>query len=135
MPSVAVAGRADLTDAQWARLEPLPPRPKKAGRSSKWTKRQLIDGIRWRTRAGAPWRDVPAEYGSRQAIYSLFRMTRSNMCRVVDYMRAAAKRHLDERAAANPDAERPAQRSNAAGLSARSAARMRRRASEISRDR
>ncbi|WP_436841323.1 transposase, partial [Streptomyces bobili] len=27
------------------------------------TKRRLIDGIRWRTRAGAPWRDVPERYG------------------------------------------------------------------------
>nr|WP_280493685.1 IS5 family transposase [Nocardia asiatica] len=66
-------GRADLTDAQWARLEPLLPRGKKAGRPPKWTKRQLIDGIRWRTRAGVPWRDVPAEYGSWQAVYGLFR--------------------------------------------------------------
>ncbi|GAB2850705.1 hypothetical protein GCM10027074_16610 [Streptomyces deserti] len=28
-----------------------------------WTRRQLIDGIRWRTRTGAPWRDVPERYG------------------------------------------------------------------------
>ncbi|MFE3281471.1 IS5 family transposase [Nocardia sp. NPDC059239] len=76
MASVAVAGRADLTDAQWARLEPLLPRPKKAGRPPKWTKRQLIDGIRWRTRAGVPWRDVPAEYGSWQAVSGLFRRWR-----------------------------------------------------------
>ncbi|MEU1549684.1 IS5 family transposase [Nocardia sp. NPDC005745] len=73
MTSVAVAGRADLTDAQWARLEPLLPRGKKAGRPPKWTKRQLIDGIRWRTRVGCPWRDVPAHYGSWSAAYGLFR--------------------------------------------------------------
>ncbi|MGY1948675.1 IS5 family transposase [Nocardia asiatica] len=73
MTSVAVAGRADLTDAQWARLEPLLPCAKKAGRPPKWTKRQLIDGIRWRCRAGSPWRDVPAKYGSWQAVYGLFR--------------------------------------------------------------
>lgn len=73
MTSLAVAGRADLTDAQWARLEPLQPRPKKAGRPPNWTKRQLIDGIRWRCRAGVPWRDVPAEYGPWQAAYGLFR--------------------------------------------------------------
>jgi transposase len=71
--SVAVTGRADLTDAQWARLAPLLPRPKKTGRPSMWTKRQLIDGIRWRTRVGSPWRDVPPQYGSWQAIYRLFR--------------------------------------------------------------
>jgi transposase len=71
--SVAVTGRADLTDAQWAVLEPLLPEAKKPGRPPKWTKRQLIDGIRWRVRAGTPWRDVPAAYGSWQAVYGLFR--------------------------------------------------------------
>jgi transposase len=33
----------------------------------------LIDGIRWRTRVGAPWRDVPERYGHWQSIYQLFR--------------------------------------------------------------
>lgn len=46
---------------------------KKAGRPPKWTKRQLIDGIRWRIRAGTPWRDVPARYGPWQTVYGLFR--------------------------------------------------------------
>nr|WP_225730351.1 transposase [Nocardia sp. JCM 34519.1] len=68
-----MTGRADLTDAQWARLEPLLPRGKKAGRPPTWTKRQLIDGIRWRIRVGSPWRDVPVEYGSWLAVYGLFR--------------------------------------------------------------
>ncbi len=67
-------GRADLTDAQWARLEPLLPRGgKKAGRPPKWTKRQLIDGIRWRIRTGCPWRDIPDRYGPWQTVYGLFR--------------------------------------------------------------
>ncbi|UGT67827.1 IS5 family transposase [Nocardia gipuzkoensis] len=73
MPSVAVTRRADLTDAEWARLAPLLPRGKKAGRPSKWTKRQLIDGIRWRVRVGSPWRDVPAHYAPWQTVYGLFR--------------------------------------------------------------
>jgi transposase len=71
--SVAVTGRADLTDAQWVILEPLLPKAKKPGCPWTWTKRQLIDGIRWRTRAGTPWRDVPPVYGSWQAVYGLFR--------------------------------------------------------------
>ncbi|MFC9226324.1 transposase [Streptomyces hygroscopicus] len=49
-------GRHDLTNAQWAKLEPLLPAGKKSGRPPVHTKRQLIDGIRRRTRAGAPWR-------------------------------------------------------------------------------
>src|SRR5215813_7768856 len=68
-----VSGRADLTDAQWAVLEPLLPKGKKPGRPPTWAKRQLIDGIRWRTRARAPWRDVPERYRPWAWVYGLFR--------------------------------------------------------------
>ena len=66
-------GRGDLTNEQWARLEPLLPKGKKSGRPPTWSKRQLINGIRWRTRTGGPWRDVPARYGPWQTVYGLFR--------------------------------------------------------------
>jgi transposase len=66
-------GRGNLTNQQWARLEPWLPKGTKPGRPPTWTKRQLIDGIRWRTRTGAPWRDVPARYGAWQTVYGLFR--------------------------------------------------------------
>jgi transposase len=36
-------------------------------------RRQLIDGIRWRTRTGTPWRDVPERYGPWGRVYDLFR--------------------------------------------------------------
>src|SRR6266511_4244556 len=71
--TLAVTSRHDLTDAQWATLLPLLPAPKRPGRPSLWSKRQLVDGIRWRIRVGAPWRDVPAGYGSWSAMYALFR--------------------------------------------------------------
>lgn len=73
MASVAVTRRFDLTDRQWAVLEPLLPKGKKPGRPPKWSKRQLIDGIRWRVRTGAPWRDVPACYGHWRSVYGLCR--------------------------------------------------------------
>ncbi|MFD3681978.1 IS5 family transposase [Streptomyces sp. NPDC058613] len=66
-------GRGDLANDQWARLEPLLPRGIKPGRPQVWTRRQLIDGIRWRTRTGAPWRDVPERYGPWDRVYDLFR--------------------------------------------------------------
>ncbi|AXB46212.1 IS5 family transposase [Prauserella sp. PE36] len=73
MGSVSVGARKDLTDRQWQALQRvLPPRPV-AGRRPKWTWRQLLDGIRWRVRVGAPWRDVPERYGHWQSIYQLFR--------------------------------------------------------------
>jgi transposase len=71
--TVAVTRRHDLSDAQWAALEPLLPAGRRPGRPPAWTKRQLIDGIRWRIRVGAPWRDLPECYGSWAAAYSLFR--------------------------------------------------------------
>ena len=78
MATLTVTGRADLSDAQWAVLEPLLPRGKKPGRPPERTKRQLIDGIRWRTRTGAPWRDVPPAYGPWQTVYGLFRRWQRN---------------------------------------------------------
>ena len=73
MDTLPVAGRFDLTDEQWRVLAPLLPVGKKQGRPPIWTKRQLIDGIRWRIRAGVPWRDVPPQYGPWQSVYGLFR--------------------------------------------------------------
>jgi transposase len=71
--TIPVFARHDLTEEQWAILEPLLATGKKSGRPPVYAKRQLIDGIRWRTRVGAPWRDVPAEYGPWQCVYWLFR--------------------------------------------------------------
>jgi transposase len=66
-------GRGDLTDVQWAALEPLLPDVAGRGRPVVWPRRLLIDGVRWRVRTGAPWRDLPAEYGPWQTVYGLFR--------------------------------------------------------------
>ncbi|WP_208545519.1 IS5 family transposase [Streptomyces sp. Tu 2975] len=65
--------RGDLTDKQWAVLRPLLPRGKKPGRPPTWSRRQLIDGIRFRVRTGVPWRDIPITYGPWGRSYDLFR--------------------------------------------------------------
>ncbi|MBW1595676.1 IS5 family transposase [Streptomyces sp. JJ38] len=70
--------RGDLTDEQWAVLEPLMPKGAKAGRPPVWPRRQLIDGIRFRVRTGVPWRDVPVEYGPWNRVYDLFRRWQRN---------------------------------------------------------
>ncbi|MGP3992113.1 IS5 family transposase [Streptomyces sp. 3N207] len=64
-------GRGGLSDEQWAVLEPLLP-VAVLGRPPR-DRRKLIDGIRWRVRTGAPWRDLPSEYGPLQTVYGLFR--------------------------------------------------------------
>ncbi|WP_419586944.1 transposase [Streptomyces sp. Qhu-G9] len=45
-------GRGDLTNGQWARLEPFLPQGIKPGRPPVWTRRLLMDGIRRRTHTG-----------------------------------------------------------------------------------
>ncbi|MCX4586316.1 transposase [Streptomyces sp. NBC_01481] len=83
--------RADLTNDQWARLEPLPPQGIKSGRPPVWARRQLIDGIRWRTRTGATWRDVSERLG-RDRVNDFFRRCRrdSTWARIVAQLLAQA---------------------------------------------
>ena len=92
MPTLPAAGRHDLGDAEWKVLEPLLPRGKKPGRPPKYSRRQLIDGIRWRIRAGVPWRDVPERYGPWQSVYGLFRRWQRDgtWARVVTALQALA---------------------------------------------
>lgn len=92
MPRVAAARRHDLTDAQWARLEPVLPPESGRGRPPKWTKRQIIDGIRWRIRTGAPWRDVPEVYAPWQTLYRWFRCWQRTgvWARILALLQAAA---------------------------------------------
>ncbi|MDG4820523.1 IS5 family transposase [Asanoa sp. WMMD1127] len=55
-------GRGELTDKAWAVIGPLLPEPGR--RSGRWRDhRQVINGILWKLRTGAPWRDLPERYG------------------------------------------------------------------------
>ena len=68
-----MAGRHELTDEQFARLAPLLPPERPATGRPNHDHRRIINGILWRLRTGAPWRDVPARYGKWDTIYSRFR--------------------------------------------------------------
>ena len=66
-----MAKRGELTNAAWARLRPLLPLNGKRG--GQWRDhRRVINGILWRLRVGAPWRDVPTRYGPWQTCYDRF---------------------------------------------------------------
>jgi transposase len=60
----------DLTDAEWAVIQPLP--PTKVRGVPRVDDRRVIHGILWRFRAGTPWRDVPERYGPRTTLYNRF---------------------------------------------------------------
>ena len=85
----------ELTDAQRAALEPhLPPRRPAAGRPAK-DHRTVVEGILWRLRTGAPWRDAPERYGPWQTLYSRFR--RWQRAGVWDRALAAVQAEADAR--------------------------------------
>ena len=55
--------RHDISDRVWELLKPhLPGRQGSAGRNAR-NNRQFINAVIWILRTGAPWRDLPPEYG------------------------------------------------------------------------
>ncbi|MGI5380534.1 IS5 family transposase [Streptomyces sp. CA-251387] len=63
-----------LTDAQWARIEPLLPdrTPKRGGR---WRDhREVIDAIAFKFQTGTQWVHLPEKYGNWRGVYNRLRM-------------------------------------------------------------
>jgi transposase len=58
-----------ITDDLWAELQPLLPAPKgRHGRDD----RLFIEAVWWIERTGAPWRDMPKEFGPWQTVHGRF---------------------------------------------------------------
>lgn len=61
--------RFDLTDEEWALLEPLLPKARKAARVDD---RKVMNAIFYVLRTGCPWRDLPERYGPYTTAYNRF---------------------------------------------------------------
>jgi len=86
-------GRHELTNQQWASLAPLlPPQQPQTGRPNR-DHRVLLNGLLWKIRTGAPWRDIPERYGPWQTVYSRFRRWR--LAGIWDQVFAALQRQED----------------------------------------
>jgi transposase len=69
--------RHELTDEQWELIEPiLPKRTATTGRTPR-DPRQMLNGILWILRTGAPWRDLPERFGPWQSVYDYYRNWRN----------------------------------------------------------
>jgi transposase len=65
----SAVSRGDLTDKEWNLLEPmLPPERGREGRPAN-DNRIILNGILWRLRTGAPWREMPDRYGKWNSVY------------------------------------------------------------------
>lgn len=64
--------RHRLSDAQWARIAPLiAGKEGDPGRHGK-DNRLFVDAVLWLARTGAPWRDLPAEFGAWNSVFQRF---------------------------------------------------------------
>ena len=63
--------RNRLTDEQWDCIADVFPPPAATGRPPT-DRRDVIDGILWILRTGAPWRDLPEEFGKWATVWDLF---------------------------------------------------------------
>ena len=64
-------GRFDLTDKEFALLQPLLPPPKATGRP-RADDRTVLNGLLWKLSTGTSWRDIPERYGPWQTVYERF---------------------------------------------------------------
>lgn len=64
----------DLTDKQWALIEPLFETKRRAdGRGRPWRDpRDVLNGVLWVLRTGAPWKDLPDRYPPYQTCHRRF---------------------------------------------------------------
>lgn len=64
--------QGDLSNQQWEKLKPLlPPLKPRTGKPNH-DHRQVVNGILWILRTGAPWRDLPERYGKWQSVATRF---------------------------------------------------------------
>ena len=64
--------QTDLTDAEWAVIEPYLPPARSTGRPRLWPMREIVNGIFYVMRAGCPWRLLPSDLPPWGTIYRWF---------------------------------------------------------------
>ena len=67
---------SDLSDREYASIEPSLPTPSSRGRPWRWRLREILDGIFYIIRTGAQWRQLPHEYPPWPTVHWWFRRWR-----------------------------------------------------------
>ena len=66
-----------ITDAVWNLLEPLLPSTKNRG--GQWhDHREILEAAAWKSRTGAPWRQIPRRFGAWQTVWKRLRRWQSD---------------------------------------------------------
>jgi transposase len=87
---------SDLSDAEWAVVEPLLPAPTahpRGGRPEKHARRDIVDAILYVVRSGCAWRQLPVDFPPWETVYWYFtRWEQQKLTfRMVDALRAQVR--------------------------------------------
>ncbi|WP_416358543.1 IS5 family transposase [Aureimonas phyllosphaerae] len=67
---------SDLTDAEWALIEPVLPKAAATGRPRAWPMREIVNAVLFILRSGCPWRMLPDHFPPRSTVWDWFRRFR-----------------------------------------------------------
>src|SRR3712207_4836044 len=70
------AYQSDLSDAEWALIEPHIPVPRPGGRPRLHPLREILDAVFYVVRGGCPWRLLPHDFPPWKTVYHYFRLWR-----------------------------------------------------------
>ncbi len=86
---------SDLTDAQWEKIEPIiKAKLGNWGGSNANDNRVFVNACLWIVRTGAPWRDLPPQYGKFNAVHRRYKRWCDN--HIWDYILAELIDELGE---------------------------------------
>ena len=63
---------SDLTDAEWALIEPFLPPAKRLGRPCTTDLREVVNALLYMMRTGCQWRMLPREFSPRSTVQRYF---------------------------------------------------------------
>src|SRR3712207_3812170 len=94
---------SDLTDAQWALIEPLVParssrgRGTRGGRPVKYSRRRIVEAILYVDRTGCSWRQLPHDFPPWETVYFYFQRWAADgtVDRIHDALRNAVRDAAD----------------------------------------
>ena len=63
---------SDLTDAEWAHVEPLIPPARRGGNRRHVVEREVVNGLMYILSTGCQWRAIPKDLPARSTLYDYF---------------------------------------------------------------
>ncbi|MDD4866096.1 MAG: IS5 family transposase [Mycobacterium sp.] len=91
---------SDLTDAQWALIEPLVPAPGSGGRPAVHPRRRIVEAILYVNRTGCAWRQLPHDFPPWATVFWYFKQWRQEG--VVDRLHDTLRDRVRDAAGRDP---------------------------------